>query len=163
MGVSATGKSTVAGAVADELGWPFVEGDDLHPPTNVAKMEAGVPLDDEDRWPWLDRVNERAREQAADGRSTVLTCSALKRAYRDRLRDGVPSTWFLHLDAPYDVLEPRMQQREKHFMPTGLLRSQFADLEPLGPDEPGAVVDASPGMDAVVARAIGAVRDRLRA
>ena len=90
MGVSSTGKSTVGSAVAAHLGWDFVEGDDLHPPSNVAKMEAGEALDDDDRAPWLDRVSDRAEEQSAQGRSSVLTCSALKRVYRDRLRRGVP-------------------------------------------------------------------------
>lgn len=158
MGVSATGKSTVATALADTLGWGFVEGDDLHPPENVAKMRSGTPLTDADRRPWLDLVNERAGERAAEGRSTVITCSALKRAYRDRLRAGVPSMWFLHLDAPYEVLEPRMRDRDRHFMPTGLLRSQFADLEPLAGDEAGAVVDVSHGIDAVVQQAVCVVR-----
>lgn len=163
MGVSATGKSTVAAAIAEALDWPFVEGDDLHPDANVAKMEAGTPLTDADRGPWLDRVNARARALATEDAGGVITCSALKRRYRDRLREGVPSLWFLHLHAPYEVLEPRMQQREKHFMPTALLRSQFADLDPLGEDEAGTVVDVSDDLDAVTARAIASVRRRLGA
>lgn len=162
MGVSATGKSTVARALAERLGWSFVEGDDLHPPENVAKMEAGEPLTDEDRAPWLDEVNDRARVEAAAGRSAVLTCSALRRTYRERLGDGVPAMHFLHLAAGYDVLEPRMQQRQRHFMPTGLLRSQFDTLEPLEDDEDGTVVDVSGTVEEVVAAALEAVARRLR-
>ncbi len=161
MGVSATGKSTVAAALADELGRTFVEGDDLHPPANVAKMESGTPLDDADRWPWLRRINERLREHADRGEPVVVTCSALKRVYRDALRDGVDDLSFVHLDAPYDVLLPRMQQRDKHFMPTELLRSQVADLEPLDADEDGVVVDVSPALEAVQISALRAVRERL--
>jgi gluconokinase len=161
MGVSATGKSTVAEGIAGALGWTFVEGDDLHPEANVAKMASGQPLTDEDRAPWLDRVNAAAREHAAAGLSCVLTCSALKRAYRDRLSDGVEAMFFVHLDAGYDVLEPRMAQRERHFMPTGLLRSQFDTLEPLAPDEDGEVVDVAGSRAEVLERALGAVRRRL--
>lgn len=162
MGVSATGKSTVATAMAEELGWDFIEGDDLHPPTNVAKMAAGDSLTDEDRAPWLDEISDRASRQAAAGRSSVLTCSALRRAYRDRLRAGVPAMFFLHLDGSYEVLEPRMQRRERHFMPTGLLRSQFDTLEPLEPDEDGAVVDVAGTVEEVISAARLAVGGRLR-
>lgn len=163
LGVSATGKSTVARRVADQLGWTFVEGDDLHPRSNVRRMESGQPLTDDDRAPWLDEVNRVAREHAAEDRSSVITCSSLKRAYRDRLRDGVGAMFFLHLHAAYEVLEPRMQQREKHFMPTGLLRSQFDALEPLGDDEDGVVVDVGPGAEEVAGAALTAVRARLGA
>jgi gluconokinase len=162
MGVSATGKSTVGLVVAEDLGWDFIEGDDLHPQSNVTKMAAGDPLTDEDRAPWLDEISDRARRQAAAGRSSVLTCSALKRAYRDRLRAGVPAMFFLHLDGAYEVLEPRMQHRERHFMPTGLLRSQFDTLEPLEPGEDGAVVDVAGSVEEVVDAARRAVRERLR-
>ncbi|GAA0980504.1 Gluconokinase [Nocardioides aquaticus] len=163
MGVSATGKSTVGHRLAEELGWTFVEGDDLHPRSNVAKMESGEPLTDADRAPWLDEINRVAREHSAAGRSSVLTCSALKRSYRDRLSDDVDAMFFVHLHADYDVLEPRMQQREKHFMPTGLLRSQFDTLELLGDDEDGAVIDVAPGAAEVVGDALVAVRARLDA
>jgi gluconokinase len=162
MGVSATGKSTVGAAVADHLGWEFIEGDDLHPRENVAKMEAGEPLTDDDRAPWLDRVSDRAEKEARAGRSSVLTCSALKRSYRDRLRHGVPAMFFLHLAAPHAVLEPRMQERSRHFMPASLLRSQFETLEPLGQDEDGVTVDVSGTLLEVVAAARRAVEERLR-
>jgi gluconokinase len=162
MGVSATGKSTIGIAVAEDLGWDFIEGDDLHPASNVAKMAAGDPLTDEDRAPWLDEISDRASRQAAAGRSSVVTCSALKRAYRDRLRAGVAGMFFLHLDGGYAVLEPRMQQRERHFMPTGLLRSQIDTLEPLEQDEDGTVVDVAGTVEEVVDAARRAVRARLR-
>ncbi len=158
MGVSATGKSTVARKVADELGWTFVEGDDLHPADNLALMASGRPLTDEDRTPWLDEVNRVAREHSAQGRSSVITCSALRRSYRVRLRDGVDGMFFVHLHADYAVLEPRMRQRADHFMPTGLLRSQLDTLEPLGEDEDGAVVDVTPGAAEVLGEVLRAVR-----
>ncbi len=161
MGVSGTGKSTVAQRLADRTGWGFVEGDDLHPPRNIAKMESGQPLTDEDRGPWLAEINLRARARTADGHSTLITCSALKRDYRARLQAGVPQMFFLHLAADYGVLEPRMQRRERHFMPTGMLRSQFDTLEPLAADEDGAVVDVSGTIDEVVAAAYDALERRL--
>lgn len=163
MGVSATGKSSVASRLAERLGWDFVEGDDLHPPANVEKMREGVALTDADREPWLDLVNERARAEARAGDSSVITCSALRRTYRERLHDGVPALHFVHLHAPYAVLEPRMLQRRRHFMPTGLLRSQFETLEPLAADEDGTVVDVSGTLDEVVDLALAAVRRRVAA
>jgi gluconokinase len=159
MGVSGTGKTTVATALAEALGWTFIEGDDLHPPANIAKMSAGVPLDDDDRRPWLQAVASLQAFHHAEGISTVLTCSALKRAYRDVLREGVPvgTVSFVHLAAPFEVLRARMESRE-HFMPASLLQSQLDTLEPLGPDEQGTVVDVSPPLDDVVRAALRAVR-----
>jgi len=157
MGVSATGKTSVGELLAEELGCEFVEGDSLHPRRNIEKMEAGTPLTDEDRWPWLQAIADMVAVRDHEGTSTVVTCSALKRKYRDILRDAAP-TFFVHLDAPFQVLEARMQQRTKHFMPTSLLRSQFDPLEPLDEDESGAVVDVSPPIDEVVEEAVNAVR-----
>jgi gluconokinase len=159
MGVSGTGKTTVATALAEALGWTFIEGDDLHPPANIAKMSAGVPLDDDDRRPWLQAVASLQAFHHAEGISTVLTCSALKRPYRDVLREGVPvgTVSFVHLAAPFEVLRARMESRE-HFMPASLLQSQLDTLEPLGPDEQGTVVDVSPPLDDVVRAALRAVR-----
>jgi gluconokinase len=141
MGVSGTGKSTVARALAERLGWPFAEGDDLHPAANVAKMAAGIALEDADRWPWLDAIAAWTAGQAAEGNSTIVTCSALRRAYRDRLRDGVAGTVFVHLFGSPDLLAERMGARKDHFMPASLLPSQLRTLEPLEADEAGFMVD----------------------
>jgi gluconokinase len=157
MGVSATGKTTVAEELADELGCEFIEGDSLHPRRNIEKMEHGIPLTDEDRWPWLQAIAEMVAVKDHEGTSTVVTCSALRRSYRSVLRDAAP-TFFVHLHAPFEVLEERMQLRTKHFMPTALLKSQFDTLEELGEDEDGAVVDVSPPIEEVVEEAINAVR-----
>ena len=157
MGVSATGKTTVATELADELGCELVEGDALHPRRNIAKMEAGVPLTDEDRRPWLRAVADVVAERHREGTSTVVTCSALKRAYRDVLRGAAP-VFFVHLHAPYTVLEERMVRRTSHFMPTALLQSQFDELEELDDDEAGAVIDVTPPMDEVAEESLNAVR-----
>jgi gluconokinase len=157
MGVSGTGKTSVGVQLAEELGCEFVEGDELHPRRNIEKMEQGVPLTDEDRWPWLQAIAELVAVRDFEGTSTVVTCSALRRSYRDVLRDAAP-TFFVHLHAPFEVLEERMQSRTKHFMPPSLLRSQFDTLEDLGDDESGAVVDVSPELDEVVEEAVNAVR-----
>jgi gluconokinase len=158
MGVSGTGKTTVAAELADRLGWTFIEGDGLHPPANIEKMSAGIPLDDDDRGPWLEALASLQAFHHADGVSTVLTCSALKRRYRDVLRSRLPdgSVFFVHLAAPFEVLRERMESRE-HFMPASLLESQFDALEPLGADEPGTVVDVSQPLDDVVRAAAAAV------
>ncbi|MCM0622271.1 gluconokinase [Nocardioides bruguierae] len=161
MGVSGTGKSTVAAALRDRLGWGFVEGDDLHPASNVTKMAHGTPLTDEDRWPWLDRVRAAMVDRSGAGEHTVVTCSALRRAYRDRLRQDLPGVFFLLLDAPFDVLEPRVAGRADHFMPSSLLRSQVDTLETLEGDEDGAVVDVTAAPEVVQDEAEGAVRRRL--
>ncbi len=137
MGVSGTGKSTVGAAIADALGCAFVEGDDLHPAANVEKMRSGTPLTDEDRWPWLRAVAARIGEHEAAGTDLVVTCSALRRTYRDLLREGHDSVWFAHVDTPREVLEQRLRDRKGHYMPGSLLDSQLATLEPLGDDEPG--------------------------
>lgn len=161
MGVSGTGKTTVGSALAARLSMPFVEGDRLHPDANVAKMSAGVPLDDDDRRPWLQALSAELARYDADGQRAVLTCSALKRAYRDLLRAGLTggSLYFVHLAAPFDVLRARMEARE-HFMPPSLLQSQFDTLEPLEPDEDGAVFDVTDPVDRVVDEAERAVRER---
>jgi gluconokinase len=140
MGVSGSGKSTVAAELVARLGWDFAEGDEFHPAENVAKMHAGHPLDDGDRWPWLRRLAAWIGEHEAAGRSAVVTCSALKRSYRDLLRDGHPSVWFAHVAADPELIRNRVEHRSGHFMPASLLASQLALLEPLAPDEPGAVV-----------------------
>lgn len=157
MGVSATGKTTVAEELAKELDCEFVEGDSLHPRQNIEKMEHGIPLTDEDRLPWLQAIAELVAVKDHEGTSTVVTCSALKRTYRDMLRDAAP-TFFVHLHAPFEVLEQRMKLRTRHFMPTSMLRSQFDTLEDLGDDEEGEVVDVTPSVEEVVEEAVNAVR-----
>ncbi|PXX58680.1 gluconokinase [Nocardia tenerifensis] len=140
MGVSGSGKSTVGRALAAELGVEYAEGDEFHPEANIAKMAAGIPLDDADRAPWLDLVAAWMGERTDGG---VVTCSALKRVYRDRLRAAAPDAFFLHLAAPRDELAHRMADRTGHFMPSSLLDSQLAALEPLAEDERGQTVDAT--------------------
>ena len=143
MGVSGVGKTSVADEIVTRTGWNFVEGDDLHPETNRAKMAAGTPLDDDDRWPWLRRIADWIGEQEAEGRDAVVTCSALRRSYRDLLRDGHPSVRFVHLQAPAQLIKNRVDNRRGHYMPPSLLASQLATLEPLGPDEPGFGVETT--------------------
>jgi len=159
MGVSGVGKSSVAAALEQALGWPFAEGDDFHPAANVAKMHAGIPLDDADRQPWLAAVAGWIGTEEAAGRNGIVTCSALKTAYRDTLRQGHPSVWFADLTAPPAVIESRLDHRVGHFMPASLLESQLDALEPLRADEPGAVVDAT-GTPAETAAAIEALLRR---
>lgn len=144
MGVSAVGKSSVAAALADRLGVPWADADELHPPENVAKMASGIPLTDADRWPWLDRVGQVLAAGADTG--VIVACSALRRVYRDRLRDAAPSAEFIHLAGEEHVLVARSRAREGHFMPPSLIASQLATLEQLGDDEVGLVV----GVDATV-------------
>ena len=141
MGVSGCGKSTVGRAVAERLGWPFDEGDQFHLPASIAKMSAGIPLEDADRWPWLEKLASVIAEHERAGRSSVIACSSLRRAYRDVLRTGAPRVWFLHLAGSQAVLQARIDAREGHFFPPGLLASQYAALEALAPDEAGVVVD----------------------
>ncbi|WP_238335783.1 gluconokinase [Serinicoccus kebangsaanensis] len=142
MGVSGTGKSTIAQALHGRLGWEFAEGDDFHPEANVAKMASGRPLVDEDRWPWLRALAAWTAERDAAGTPTLLTCSALRRTYRDLLRDGGEGTWFVHLVGDKGLLLERMSSRD-HFMPPSLLESQLDTLEALAVDERGAVYDVA--------------------
>jgi gluconokinase len=159
MGVSGSGKTTVAVAVAKRLGWLFAEGDDFHPAANVAKMAAGQPLGDEDRWPWLRVLADWIGAREAAGENAVLTCSALRRAYRDVLSQGHPSVRFVHVTATPETLRQRLEQRRGHYMPASLLDSQLATLEPLAADEPGITLpgDGPAGeiVDALVARLTG--------
>ncbi|MCP3136236.1 gluconokinase [Pyxidicoccus xibeiensis] len=130
MGVSGAGKTTVGRALAEALGWRFVDADDLHPKANVEKMAAGVPLTDEDRWPWLAAIRQVMADALARGEDLVLANSALKKAYRDRLAVDPERVRFVYLDAPREVLAHRLSQRQGHFMPPSLLDSQLATLEP---------------------------------
>lgn len=153
MGVSGSGKSTVAAQLAGRIGLPYVDGDDLHPQSNVDKMHAGTPLDDADRWPWLDRVAATLVERGERQGGVVLACSALKRSYRDRLRAGTGGrVRFAFLDLDMAEIERRLKRRANHFMPPQLLQSQFDTLERPAPDETDVttVSDAGPA-DALVA------------
>jgi gluconokinase len=157
MGVSGSGKTTLAQGIAAAMGWPFAEGDALHPEANVAKMHAGIPLTDEDRWPWLSAIGTWLDAQIETGRPSVVTCSALRRAYRDVLREGRPEVFFLHLVAGEDLVAGRVSHRTGHYMPPSLLHSQYHSLEPLEPDEPGVVVPVNGSTDEVLHRVVAAL------
>ena len=157
MGVSGSGKSTIAAQIAGRIGAIYIDGDDLHPRENVEKMRSGTPLTDDDRWPWLDRVAAALMECRGKREGVVLACSALRRAYRDRLRQGADATLrFVFLDASFEVIDARLAKRIHHFMPEALLKSQFATLERPGSDEPDVhtvSVDQTP--EAVTAQVVG--------
>ena len=135
MGVAGTGKSTIAAALSEQLGWACAEADEFHPQANIDKMSQGIPLQDEDRWPWLQEIQDWMSAQALAGKSTVLTCSALKKTYRQLLSAAQGRVLFVHLDGDADLISERMQGREGHFMPPALLPSQLATLEPLSDEE----------------------------
>ena len=140
MGVSGCGKTTAALNLHNALGWPVAEADDFHPEANIDKMSRGVALTDEDRWPWLKSMRDWMSERATEDVKTIVTCSALKRSYRDLLSGAQGRVFFIHLLAQPDELQERMAHREGHFMPSSLLPSQFATLEPLSDDEDGVTV-----------------------
>ncbi len=147
MGVSGSGKTTVGEALAERLGVPFEDGDDLHPASNVEKMRRGEPLDDEDRRPWLDLVGEWLATHHDGG---FVACSALRRAYRDQLRSHAPDVEFVYLQGDRDTITRRQASRPQHFMPTSLLDSQFATLEPLTDDERHVVLDVRRSVEQMV-------------
>ena len=160
MGVSGSGKSTVAALLAGRLGWDFEEGDDLHPPANVAMMHAGHPLDDEDRRPWLARVAEWIQKRTDAGRPGIITCSALKRNYRDVLRGE--HVVFVHVAGSPEEIAARLASRHGHYMASSLLESQFATLEPPAPDERSITVDinASAAQEAAeIVKVLGLIPD----
>lgn len=157
MGVSAVGKSTVGAALAERLGVPFLDADDLHDVAAIESMAAGTPLTDVERMPWLGRVGAAL---AAQPGGAVIACSALARRYREAIRATAPGAMFVHLDAPADVLALRAGAREGHFMPASLLESQLATLEPLAVDEPGFTVDATLPVDELVTATAAALAKR---
>ena len=160
MGVSGCGKSTVAALLAGTLGWPFEEGDALHPQANIDKMATGHPLTDEDRWPWLSLVADWIDERLDAGENGVITCSALKRSYRDALRDAQPALRFVHLALTENQALQRVAARAGHFYPPSLVASQFQALEDPA-REPGVVViQASLPLDEVVAHAVRGLADQ---
>ncbi len=140
MGVSGSGKTRLARGIARQLGWALLEGDEVHPRENVAKMAAGTPLTDADRWPWLLAIGEWIDDLAAAGTSGVVTCSALRRSYRDLLRKDRPGVRFCHVTADPELIARRVEGRRGHYMPASLVPSQLAILEPLAADEPGVTV-----------------------
>lgn len=148
MGVCGAGKSTVGAALARRLGADFIDSDSLHPRANIDKMAAGIPLTDEDRWPWLALVGDEL--EAAHPKGIIVACSALKRAYRDAIRAKAPDTAFLQLDVELPLLQQRLNQRSGHFMPPLLLGSQLSALEPLGPDEAGLTAPASGDLESIL-------------
>ncbi len=154
MGVSGSGKSTVGEAVAKRLGVPFRDADEFHPKANVEKMSAGIPLTDEDRWPWLDAIGAAIRDTPA-GQGIVVSCSALKRIYRERIeKAAVRPVTFVHLDGPRALLAKRIGDRKGHFFPASLLDSQLKTLEPLAPDEPAIRVSIDQSVDQIVAEIV---------
>lgn len=157
MGVAGCGKSTVAEAIRDQLGFVMAEGDDFHPKANIDKMSAGIPLTDEDRWPWLRVINTWMVAREALGQNTVVSSSALKRSYRDLLRENV-DVFFVHLAGSQELIYSRLAARKDHFMPPSLLASQFATLQPLEADENGVVVSVEGTIDEVVSQAVEAVK-----
>jgi gluconokinase len=157
IGVSGSGKTTIGQALAQVLGWPFYDGDDFHPPENIAKMAAGHPLDDRDRQPWLERLGRLIHEHLAQDKSALLACSALKKDYRDQLRQGNPGLRFIYLEGDFDLIWERMAARPGHYMQASMLRSQFADLEPPGPEEALAV-----SIDQPVAAILGEILQALK-
>jgi gluconokinase len=150
MGVSGSGKSTVAEKLAERLGWTYEDGDSFHPASNVAKMKAGQPLTDEDRWPWLRAISDEIDRVCKTGHHAVIACSALKRAYRDVLVHGRNDVRIVFLNGAQHLVASRLALRKDHFMPAGLLDSQFATLEPPGTDENPVTVSIDPPVDAIV-------------
>src|ERR1700692_3320502 len=151
MGVSGSGKTTIAAELAKRLGWPMLEGDALHPPANIAKMSAGMPLTDEDRWPWLRAIAAKIESWRASGSSGIVTCSALKRAYRDLLVGGHDDVRLVYLRGEQSLIAERVAARHGHFMPAGLLDSQFAALEEPTPDERPITIHIGQPAEAIVA------------
>ena len=162
MGVSGSGKSTVGARVAQSLAIKFIDGDDLHPRANIRKMTGGQPLDDEDRMPWLERINDAVYSFEQKSEVGLIVCSALKRSYRDRIRSGNTSTLFLYLDGPYEIILERMKCRSGHYMKEQMLLSQFEALEPPDDEPDVRIVDIRLSIEQVVAAARIAVEAFIR-
>lgn len=159
MGVSGSGKSTIGAAVAREIKAKFIDGDDLHPRANIQKMASGQPLNDEDRAPWLQRLNDAAYSLNHKNESGIIVCSALKRRYRDLLRKDNDNMVFIYLKGSFETIMARLQARSGHFMPTDLLKSQFDALEEPGADEKDVIcVDIDTDVEGVVGRCVAALK-----
>ena len=154
MGVSGSGKSTIGALLAEALGWPFADADGFHPAANVAKMAAGQPLTDEDRWPWLDAIAAHIGASRTAEQPVVVACSALRRAYRERLRAGHGDLIFLHLSGAPEIVATRQAARQGHFMPPSLMASQFATLEDPAAEADAVIVSVSASLHEVVAAAL---------
>ena len=150
MGVSGSGKSTIADKLAERLNWTFEDGDRFHPASNVAKMSAGVPLTDEDRWPWLQAIADEIDRVCKAGQQAVIACSALRRAYRDILVHGRNDVRIIYLKGNQELIASRLMRRKGHFMPPGLLASQFKTLEPPDPPENPVTVSIDAPVDTIV-------------
>lgn len=158
MGVSSTGKTSVGTAVAQKLGMKLIDGDDLHPRANILKMASGTPLNDDDRRPWLERINDAAFSLEQKSEKGIIVCSALKKKYRDQIREGNADVKFLFLHGSFELVLERMQQRKGHFMKAEMLQSQFNTLEIPQADEPDVIfIDIDGSFEEVVARCVGAV------
>jgi gluconokinase len=157
MGVSGSGKTTIGTKLAARLGWPYLDGDDFHPQSNIDKMHAGHPLTDDDRWPWLRAIAERIDELRAAGQHAVITCSALKRAYRDVLIGGRADVRLVYLDGDKELIKQRLANRHGHFMPPALLDSQFKALEVPSSDEHPISVSIAPKPDEIVGAIVAAL------
>jgi gluconokinase len=163
MGVASSGKSTIAKKLAERLGWTFEDGDDFHPEANVAKMSAGHPLTDDDRWPWLQSIADEIDKVSGAGGRLVVACSALKRAYRDVLVHGRSDIGIVYLDGSRELIGERMAKRKGHFMPPGLLDSQFNTLEPPAPDEKPISVSIDAPVETIVDAIIDQINNRTTA
>ena len=149
MGVSGVGKTTIGQILSGKLGWPLFDADEFHSAANIEKMRNGIPLEDADRWPWLDRMNAMLKDREGRGESVLLACSALKQAYRDRLTKGTAELRWIYLKGQFDLIQARLEARKGHYMKAGLLESQFAALEEPGDalnvdidDTPDAIADS---------------------
>ena len=163
MGVSGSGKTTIAAMLAGRLGWPYRDADDFHPPQNIAKMSSGQPLNDDDRAPWLAAIAAWIDQRRASGEHGIVACSALKRAYRDVLIGPRADVGLIFLDGAREVIHARMAARRDHFMPKGLLDSQIATLEPPGAEEGALRLSVDQPPDEIVAQVVGALAGRLKA
>ncbi len=161
MGVSGSGKTTIAASLAERMGWRLLEGDAFHPPENVAKMRAGTPLTDGDRWPWLHTIAAEIDVARSVGQPLVVACSALKRAYRDILIGDRSDVFLVHLTGAPDTIADRLKDRAGHFMPPGLLDSQLATLEEPDADETPIVVSIAASPDAITERIVAELRKRI--
>lgn len=158
MGVSSTGKTTIGTALAEQFGMKLIDGDDLHPRANILKMASGLPLNDDDRRPWLERINDAAFSLEQKSENGIIVCSALKKAYRDQIRQGNQKLTFLFLHGSFELIQQRMAQRKGHFMKTAMLQSQFDTLEIPQADESDVIfIDIDGTFEQVVARCAEAV------